>query len=538
LAEWSKTLWKLQVRPFIGFWLLALLVGLVAGAATLGFRIAISELQSLFYGADDVMLASVAKTLPWWLVLFLPVAGGLIVGLILHKYTPDGRVRGVADVIDAVAEGDGHVERKEGLASALASLITLSTGGSSGREGPVVHLGAVLSSKIAKIANAPDVTARDLLGCAVAAAVSASFNAPIAGAIFAAEVVLRKYSLRNFAPIVIASVSGTLISRLRFGDITEFTVPSASIQFFEEIPAFVLLGLTCGFVAVLLVRSIFWAEDRVTSLRDLVGLPRYLSPACAGLVLGATAIWFPHIIGVGYETTARALEGDLFLGTAILYAVVKTFAVAVTFAGRMGGGVFSPSLMIGALTGLAFGHIAIPIFPDLSGNLSLYALAGMGAVAAAVLGAPISTTLIAFELTGLWQVGLAVVLAVSISTTFANRFVYGSFFLMQLVRRGRPVARMEGADSMIKLRVEEVMRRFNPDQPRKSVQLWRLAGEGTYLKGADKLDEALRLFEQGYEVVPVISIDGEKKKVNVIGALHMSDTITALQDEMVTGTSS
>ena len=537
MIGWSKSVWKLQVKPFVGFWLLSLLVGLVAGGATLGFRVAISELQSLFYGADDVMLASVAKTLPWWLVLILPIGGGLVVGLILHKYTPDGRVRGVADVIDSVAEGNGQVERKEGLASALASLITLSTGGSTGREGPVVHLGAVLSSKIAKLAKVNDFTARDLLGCAVAAAVSASFNAPIAGAIFAVEVVLRKYSLRNFAPIVIASVSGTLISRLKFGDITEFVVPMSSIQFFEEIPAFVLLGLTCGFIAGIFVRTIFWAEDSASNLQAYIKLPRYLRPAVAGLGLGIIAIWFPHIIGVGYETTSRALAGDIVLGTAVLYAVVKVVAVSLTFAGRMGGGVFSPALMLGALTGIAFGHIATPIFPEVSGNLSLYALAGMGAVAAAVLGAPISTTLIAFELTGIWQVGLAVILAVSISATLANRFVYGSFFLMQLVRQGKPVARMEGAESSVRAKVAEIMRPFNPEQPRKSAMLWKLAGEGTYLKADDRLDIALRVFEQAHDVVPVIAIDAETQSVDVIGALHQTDAITALQDEMVTGTS-
>ncbi|MEO1563849.1 MAG: chloride channel protein [Pseudomonadota bacterium] len=532
-----REFWTYQVKPFTAFWLLSLLVGAVAGAATLGFRLAISALQSFFYGADDVMLASVAETLPWYLVLVLPIAGGLVVGLILHHYTADGRARGVADVIDAVTQGDGRVEHREGVASAFASLITLSTGGSTGREGPVVHLGAVLSSKIAKITKVPDVTARDLLGCAVAAAVSASFNAPIAGAIFAAEVILRQYSLRTFAPIVIASVSGTVISRLHFGDITEFTVPAANVRFFEEIPAFVLLGLTCGVVAVLLVRAIFWTEDAASKLQARVGLPRYLRPACAGVLLGLIAIEFPHIIGVGYETTARALEGNIGLQTAVIFAVVKALAVVITFSGRMGGGVFSPALMMGALTGLAFGHIATPLFPELSGNLSLYALAGMGAVAAAVLGAPVSTTLIAFELTGLWQVGLAVILAVSISNTFANRFVYGSFFLMQLVRRGRPVARMEGADFNVSRLVGEVMRPFNPDQPRKSAMLWRMAGEGTYLKESDHLAEAMRLFEHGDDVIPVIEIDGKSQSVRVVGALHKSDAITVLQDEMVTARS-
>ena len=154
------------------------------------------------------------------------------------------------------------------------------------------------------------------------------------------------------------------------------------------------------------------------------------------LLLGLTAVLFPHIIGVGYETTSKALTGELTLAEAMVFAVIKTAAVATTIAGRMGGGVFSPSLMLGALTGLAFGIIATGLLPEISGRPTLYALAGMGAVAAAVLGAPISTTLIVFELTGDWQTGLAVMVSVSLSTAVASRLVHRSYFLTQLERRG------------------------------------------------------------------------------------------------------
>jgi len=155
------------------------------------------------------------------------------------------------------------------------------------------------------------------------------------------------------------------------------------------------------------------------------------------------AIFYPHIIGVGYETTSRALTGQLVLNDVVVFAVLKTAAVAITMAGRMGGGVFSPSLMLGALTGLGFGLVATALLPDVSGAVTLYALAGMGAVAAAVLGAPISTTLIVFELTGDWQTGLAVMVAVSMSTAIASRLVDRSFFLTQMSGGG---GRVGGAD--------------------------------------------------------------------------------------------
>ena len=175
-------------------------------------------------------------------------------------------------------------------------------------------------------------------------------------------------------------------------------------------------------------------------------------------MLGALAIWFPHIIGVGYETTSEALTGRLVWHEAMVFAVLKVLAVAITLGGRMGGGVFSPSLMVGALTGLAFGLLATAILPDYSGAATLYALAGMGAVAAAVLGAPISTTLIVFELTGDWQTGLAVMVAVSTSVALSARLVRRSFFLTQLRRRGIRLAAGPQAYLLGMFRVSRLMR--------------------------------------------------------------------------------
>ena len=205
----------------VQFWVIALAVGIAGGAAALGFRKGIEALQEFLYRTDDItQLSTVAGNLPWYWLLTVPICGGLLVGIILHKFTPDGRVRSVADVIQGAALNNGRVEGRAGLASALASMITLGSGGSSGREGPVVHLAAVISSKVLKLLKADGMTGRDLLGCAVAAAVSASFNAPIAGALFALEVVLRHFAIHAFAPIVIASVAGTVINRLEFGGVT------------------------------------------------------------------------------------------------------------------------------------------------------------------------------------------------------------------------------------------------------------------------------------------------------------------------------
>ncbi|MEL7026494.1 MAG: chloride channel protein, partial [Pseudomonadota bacterium] len=422
----------------LNFWFIALLVGIAAGFAALFFRKAIIWLQSTVYGAEDIRaIHSFAETLPWYVVLIIPILGGLVVGFIFHLFTPDGRVRSVADVIEGAAMHDGRVETKAGLASAAASLVTLSTGGSTGREGPVVHLAGVISTRVSAWLKADGITGRDLLGCAVAAAVSASFNAPIAGTLFALEVVLRHFAVHSFAPIAIAAAAGTVINRLEFGDVTEFSLGTqGALQFYVELPAFLILGLVAGLAAVLFMQSIFWCDDMGTRLQERFRIHGVLRPAIAGALLGGIAIFYPHIIGVGYETTSRALTGNMLLHEAIVFTIIKTIAVAVTMAGRRGGGVFAPTWRVGGMTGLAFGLIATSLLPEVSGSATLYALAGMGAVSAAVLGAPISTTLIVFELTGDWQTGLAVMVSVSTSTALASRMVDRSFFLTQLERRG------------------------------------------------------------------------------------------------------
>ncbi|MEW2917702.1 chloride channel protein [Ruegeria sp. ANG10] len=527
-----KDAWRVMLRrgpSQIQFWFIALAIGIAAGFMALGFRKAIRSLQAYVYDTDDILLLhSHAEKLPWFLILITPIIGGLIVGVILHRFTDDGRVRSVADVIEGSALTNGRVEGKAGIASFFASLITLSTGGSTGREGPVVHMAGVISTWVSNRIHADGITGRDLLGCAVAAAVSASFNSPIAGALFALEVVLRHFAVHAFAPIVIASVAGTVINRLEYGDVTEFVLETpGSLQFYVELPAFLILGLICGLVSLLLMRSIFFAEDIGTHIQNRLSLPRWLRPAVSGAMLGLLAIWFPHIIGVGYETTIRALTGDLTLTVAILFAVVKTVALAITMGGRMGGGVFSPSLMVGALTGLAFGLIATGLLPDVSGTHTLYAFAGMGAVAAAVLGAPISTTMIVFELTGDWQIGIAVMVSVSMSTALASRLVDRSFFLTQLERRDVHLAAGPQAYLLAMLRTGAVMRPIGDPRSITKEKAQELIEQGLCVQASATLEAAMPYFDRDdIPCIPVVVIDNEGNE-SPVGALFHIDALKA-----------
>jgi len=292
------------------------------------------------------------------------------------------------------------------------------------------------------------------------------------------------------------------------------------------------LGVICGLVAVALMRSIFFADKVGDIVQQGLSLPRWLRPAVSGLMLGIIAIWFPHIIGVGYETTELALTGGLVLSQAVLFVVVKTAAVAITMGGRMGGGVFSPSLMVGAMTGLAFGLIATSILPDVSGTHTLYAFAGMGAVAAAVLGAPISTTLIVFELTGDWQIGLAVMVAVSISTALASRLVDRSFFLTQLENRNIRCAAGPQAYLLALLKADAVIRLIGAKESASKEACEALRAEGLYVESGASLESVLPIFDRAnVEFLPVIYKDGEAEAI--IGAIFHIDVLKAYNRALI-----
>ena len=514
------------------FWVMAFFLGIAAGLAALGFRTGIGALEGLLYGARDQDVFSGALVMPWYALVMIPATGGLIVGLILHKFTPDARVRAVADVIEGAALRRGRVEMREGLASAAASLITLGSGGSAGREGPVVHLAATISTWMATRIDASGVTGRDLLGCAVAGAVSASFNAPIAGAIFAMEVVLRHYAMHAFAPIAIASVMGTVVNRLYFGDVAEFILPVRNaIAFYWEIPAFLILGLVCGLVAISLTRAIFWTEDLFGRAQGRLGFPRWLRPALAGAAVGAIAIVAPQVIGIGYEVTTLALTGQMLLHEAIMIAVLKVVAVSITLGGRMGGGIFSPALVIGALTGLAFGLIATALIPAYSGSATTYALAGLGAVSAAVLGAPVSTSLIVFELTGDWQTAIAVLAAVSTATAVASRFVNRSFFLSQLSRRGVPIAQGPQAYLLQLVGITDITQRPGSPRALPKSELDGFAADGMSIDVNALLKEALLRFKRSgvsHLAVTQAGRDGPE----VVGCVSHVDALRAFNQAL------
>ncbi len=432
---WLRSI--VRLRRFFGneqfhLVILSVLIGSVAAVAAIGFRHLIGAIQWVSFQETSEKLYSAALLLPWWQLLLAPALGGLLVGLFIQYVMRVDHPLAVADVMEAAATRDGEMPLRNGLLASVASAASIGCGASVGREGPVVLLGATLASAVGKRLNLTRSFVMTLLGCGVAAAVAASFNAPLAGALFALEVVIGHYRLKAFAPVVIASVTGTVISRSYYGAFPAFIKPHFNIESIWEFPAFGLLGIVSAVMAIVLMASIMVTQRHV----ERVPIPRWAKPAVAGLLVGAIALLYPQVLGVGYEPTDTVLKGGFGFWLLIGVIVAKTAATAISLGGGFGGGIFSPSLVLGAMLGAAFGTAAAALFPDLASDRGAYALVGMGAVAGAVLGAPISTILIIFELTGDYEVTVAVMVAVVIASLITQAIVGRSFFQWQLDRRG------------------------------------------------------------------------------------------------------
>ncbi|WP_245943854.1 chloride channel protein [Acuticoccus kandeliae] len=503
-------------------WLLALMIGAAVGAAAVVFRLGIGAVQWLWLGEMSEYTLDAISAQPWWVIVAATTVGGAIVGL-FNALILDGRRPGaVADVIEASARGGRGVSAVNGLWSACATVISLGAGASAGREGPVVHLGATLAAGLTRIAQLPPQSGRVILACGAASAISASFNAPIAGVLFAHEVILRHYAVSAFVPIVIASVSGTLVARLLFiGNVAAFQIPTYAIGSYWEMPAFALLGVVAAGVAVTFQFALIVFDQ---TARAII-MPAWARPIIGGLVVGVIGAFAPEILGVGYEATDTALHGGFLLWTMMLLVVLKILATAVTLASRFGGGIFSPSLYLGAMTGGSFGIIAAMAFPDLASDHGLYAILGMGAVASALLGAPISTTVIVFELTGGYALSIALLLTVSIATGL-HLAVHGrSFFHYQLETRGVVLASGPHRYFLKTITVATFM------TPAEEPETLTEETDRPKIRSNDTLETALRHFnESGADLLLVVD---PRDRALVVGTVSHVQALRAYNRQLV-----
>ena len=435
--------------------LLAVFVGAIVALAAIGFRYLIQYTQFFSHGSASENIYEYVDTLKWWQILISTVSGGLMVSMIYYFFMGDKKSGAIAEVMEANTFNNTKMSTHDGIFSALTAAIALGTGSSAGREGPVVHLGATLSSFMSSKLHLSQKMSRTIFGCGIAAAISASFNAPIAGVFFALEVILGHYALHAFAPIVISSVTAAIISRIHFGDFPAFIIPDLQIISFLEFPAFLILGAISALVAIILIKSVFFTED----VAKKIPIPNWARPPIGGLAVGLIAIVCPYILGVGYGTTDAALKSIISIDLLFILIVAKIAATSISLAFRYGAGIFSPSILLGAVVGSTFGYIATLISPDLASNNGLYAIVGMGAVSSAILGAPISTILIIFELTGDYQITLALMVAVVTANLMTHHFLKcTSFFHLQLKRSGKDLEGSRAKTLSRQIQINSIMK--------------------------------------------------------------------------------
>jgi len=411
--------------------LVALLIGLGGGLFAVGFRKLIGW-GNLVAWQDGGYTLEHIRQLPFWWKIVVPAVGGLLCGIIIHHFAREAKGHGVPEVMEAVALRGGRIRPRVVIAKMLASAICIASGGSVGREGPIVQIGSAFGSSIGQWLRINERRMRTLVGCGVAAGIAATFNAPVAGALFAVEIVLADFGVMQFSPIVISSVAATVVGRHFLGDVPAFDVPPHSVVSSYEFLAYAALGILSGLAAVAFVRTLYFAED-------LFDKPRIWPPLIAlfgGALVGVIGLWFPEVFGVGYEAIGQALRGQMIWSVLLLLVLVKILAVSITIGSGGSGGIFAPSLFIGAMVGGGLGTIVHTIWPDSTGGAGAYALVGMAAVVGGTTHAPITAIVIIFELTGDYRVMLPLMISSIIATLVATKLLPGSIYTIKLLRRG------------------------------------------------------------------------------------------------------
>ncbi|BBD06906.1 Cl- channel voltage-gated family protein [Desulfovibrio ferrophilus] len=410
--------------------LLAIFIGALSGWGAILFQHILQGTQFAFYQNSHDILTFHGSVSPWKLAL-LPAVGGLLVGLVVHFGASEAKGHGVPEVMAALALQGGRIRKRVALIKILASAICIGSGGSSGREGPMVQIGSSIGSSVGQLAGVTVMHQRTMVGCGAAAGIAATFNAPIAGVLFALEIIIGDFGLMSFSPVVIASVTATAISRSYWGDLPNFSIPTYEIHTLWEFGIYPLLGVLAAFAAVAFIIVLYKAED----VFEKLPLPEWLKPALGGLLLGLIVLQWPEAFGVGYGTMNMALHSQM-TGLMLLSLIfVKIAATSLTLGSGGSGGIFAPSLFIGAMTGGAFGWAAGQLFPGIAPP-GAYALVGMGAVVAGTTHAPITAILIIFEMTGDYKIILPMMITCILATIVASALKRDSIYTLKLRRRG------------------------------------------------------------------------------------------------------
>jgi len=551
----------------LGLVVMALIVGVGGGFGAVGFRWLIYGFTWLVTGHEQFgeqgRVASLH--LPWlgiWFLLLVPVVGGLLYGPLIHRFAREARGHGVPEVMIAVAENGGRIRPQVTVVKALASAICIGFGGSVGREGPIVQIGSALASSLGQVVHMSESRLRIIVACGAAAGISATFNAPITGVFFGFELILREFSIDAVFAIILSSVMADVIGQAFFGSGPIFSQMPHDLVIGHDANYLLvgLLGLVAAVIGVGFKTVLYKTEDVCDALWK--GRPEWLRPAVGGVILGAVLLALPEMYGVGYPVMNKAVAGEYVLWFLVILMVGKMVTASLTIGIGGSGGVFAPSLFVGAAAGTSFGVIAQHIFGPSIGSPAIYGVIAMGAVFAGATQAPLTSIASVIEMTGNFGLTLPVMLAVGIAVGVSKRMTYGTIYTTKLLRRGTDIERPKPSSMLQVLTVADVMQplsnkgddgnRPSPldndraDDHTPPVQWPQPFGEVVssgrpqVLFGDETLEQAMRqLVLYGPTAgLPVVSSDQER----VIGWVtyhdvlrSMADRITAAQADMAAG---
>ena len=511
----------------LGLFCVAIVVGMGAGLGAVGFRYLIYAVTWLATGQDEFGQQGwvASDHLPWLGVGFyvvIPVIGGLLYGPLISRFAREARGHGVPEVMIAVAENGGRIRPQVTVVKAFASALCIGTGGSVGREGPIVQIGAALASSLGQWVRMPENRLRVLVACGAAGGISATFNAPITGVFFAVELILRELSVEAIFTIMLSAMVADVISRVFFGSAPFLTQLPAGIQL-NHIANYLLVALLAaiaGLIGVVFTKVLYKTED----LCDRVwgGRPDWARPAVGGIVLGLLLLAVPQLYGVGYPVMYAAFAGHYALWFLVILAAGKMLACGLTIGIGGSGGVFAPSLFVGATSGMAFGLVVQHLIGSAAGEPALYAIVGMGAVFASAARAPLTALASTVEMTGDFTLTLPLMLAVAVGTTVSRALSYGTIYTTKLLRRGIDIDRPTPSHAFDDLTAADAMHPFSvpldlahagdthPDWTAVLGPITRVR-EPQALFANDSLAQALRqLVLYGRDGLPVIDTDARR----------------------------
>jgi len=436
---------------------LSILVGAVAGLGAVGFRWLINWVQTFFFSNGAEYLGFMG---PYYIIL-LPAVGGLIVGLLTRFGAREAKGHGVPEVIEAVALRGGRIRPRVSIIKALASSICIGSGGSVGREGPIVQIGSSFGSTIGQWLGLSDDWVRTLLACGAAGGISATFNTPIGGVFFAMEVILGRFATRKFGYVVISSVVASFVGHIFLGSQPSFDIiPYEMVSYWETL-SYAALGIAAALAATLFIRVLYKLED----MFDAWHIPEMLKPAIGGLGIGLIGLYSYDLFGVGYGdvfwvshmSVDQALLGQIALSSLAILLVLKILATSLTLGSGGSGGIFAPSLFIGAMLGGVLGTSAHVLFPAYIAPSGAYALVGMAAVFAGATRAPFTAIIMLFEMTRNYTIILPLMIAVVISVVISRALNRETIYSLKLVRRGVDLRQFNKASPLREVTVEQAM---------------------------------------------------------------------------------